>query len=97
MHVRFLQAAESEFRDAVAYYNGEREGLGFEFAAEVVRTVERIVAFPDAWPVLAARARRARTGRFPYGVLYQVRSDGILILAVMHMHRDPIAWRERLR
>ena len=97
MHVRFLQAAQAELQEAVAYYNGEREGLGFEFATEVVRTVERVVAFPDAWPALSARARRARAGRFPYGVLYQVRAEGILILAVMHMHRDPVAWRERLK
>ncbi len=37
MYVEILEAAEIELIDAVAYYNSESEGLGFEFAAEVAR------------------------------------------------------------
>lgn len=32
MNVVFLAPAEAEFLEAVAYYNQESEGLGFEFA-----------------------------------------------------------------
>ena len=38
MKVKFLAPAEKELIDAVAYYNSQSEGLGFEFAAEVKRT-----------------------------------------------------------
>jgi hypothetical protein len=31
----------------------------------------------------------------PYGLVYQVRSDKILILAVMHLSRRPDYWRDR--
>jgi hypothetical protein len=34
MEVRILAPAEAELLDAVTYYNGESEGLGYEFAAE---------------------------------------------------------------
>jgi hypothetical protein len=41
-----LTAAEAELLDATAYYNQQSEGLGFEFAAEVQRTIERIIRHP---------------------------------------------------
>ena len=47
MKVKFLSVAEVEFEETVVYYNQESEGLGFEFAAEVRRALERIVQFSD--------------------------------------------------
>jgi hypothetical protein len=96
MKVEFLYPAESEFTQAIGYYNGESEGLGYEFAAEVKRTIGRIMEYPNAWAQLSKRTRRCRTNRFPYGVIYQVRSDTILIVGVMHLHRDPQSWKDRL-
>lgn len=96
MHVEFLDAAEREFLEAVSYYNGESEGLGYEFAAEVNRTLDRISEYPNAWARLSTRTRRCRTNRFPYGVIYQIRSDTVLIVAIMHLHRDPKSWKDRL-
>lgn len=49
MSVEFLQPAEAEFVDAITYYNLQSEGLGYEFAAEVKRTLGRIIQYPDAW------------------------------------------------
>jgi len=96
MRVEFLWPAEAELIDAIAYYNNESEGLGFEFAAEVKRTITRIAEYPEVWPAISRRTRRCRTNRFPYGILYQIRGEDILIVAVMHLHRDPSSWRNRL-
>lgn len=95
MRVEFLPAAEAELRQAVGYYNEQCEGLGFEFAVEARRTIERIVAYPAAWPVLSKHTRRCRMMRFPYGVVYEVRADMILVLAVMHLHRRPGCWQSQ--
>ena len=97
MKVEVLEPAEAEFREAVGYYNRQGEGLGYEFAAEVRRTLSRIVRVPDAWSSLSPRTRRCRTNRFPYGVVYQMRGDVILVVAVMHMRRHPDSWRARLK
>ena len=33
--------------------------------------------------------------RFPFGILYRVDPDEIVILAVMHLARQPDYWRDR--
>ena len=96
MTVRFVSVAEQEFAEAFSYYNKEKPGLGFEFVAEVDAAIERIVAFPEAWPRLSERSRRTRLRRFPFGLLYQIRGDEILVVGVMDMRRDPESWRNRL-
>ncbi|MCI0628521.1 MAG: type II toxin-antitoxin system RelE/ParE family toxin [Acidobacteria bacterium] len=96
MIVHFLAPAQAEFAEAIAYYNTQREGLGFEFAAEVRKAIDRIIQYPEAWSHLSKRTRRCRTSRFPYGIIYQIKGESLLIVAVMHLHREPQTWRERL-
>ena len=33
----------------------------------------------------------------PYGILYEIRPDRVLIVAVMYLHRTPGHWKSRLR
>lgn len=75
----------------------QSEGLGYEFAAEIKKTIERIIQYPEAWAKLSEHTRRCRTNRFPYGILYQVREETLLIVAVMHLSREPQTWKSRLR
>lgn len=65
MNVEFLEPAEAEFNDAIAFYNLQREGLGFEFEGEVKNTIEKIVRSPEVWTPLSKRTRRCQTKRFP--------------------------------
>ncbi len=95
MIVRLLAPAQAELVEAVDYYNSQSEGLGYEFAAEVRQTLQRIVEHPQAWHPLSPSTRRCRTRRFPYGVVYQVRDEEILVVAVMHLRREPENWRRR--
>src|SRR5437016_5009794 len=97
MNVDFLQPAGAEFVAAIAYYNLQSEGLGYEFAAEVKRTLRRIIQYPEAWSALSARTSRCRTSRFPYGIIYQIREETILIVAFMHLHKHPDSWKSRVK
>ena len=97
MKIEFLPPARAELTDAISYYNTQSEGLGYEFAAEVKRTLERIAQNPDAWFKLSKRTRRCRTIRFPYGVIYQIREETLLIVAIMHLSKEPETWKSQLR
>jgi hypothetical protein len=73
-------------------------GLGYQCAIEIVVAVERIKeANPGMWPVLDDQVRRCLVHRFPYGVIYSVdeQKSELLILAVMHLHRQPNYWSGR--
>jgi|SRR3989339_142208 len=98
MEIRFLEIAEIEFIDAVDFYNQQSKGLGYEFAVEIKRTIDRIQRHAQAWAPLSKRTRRCRTNRFPYGIIYSVLPDDvILIVAVMHMNRHPDSWKTRMK
>jgi len=99
MNIRFLEPAAAELYEAIVYYNIQRNGLGLEFAKEVQDTIERIKQNPEAWTTISTskQARRCLTNRFPYGIIYQIRKNTILIVAVMHLKRRPQTWQFRLR
>jgi len=96
MNYSFHPEAEEEFLKAINYYEGQRESLGLDFAAEVYAAITRAAAHPKAWPAVEGEVRRCLTTRFPYGVLYSQEPNGIFVLAVMHLHRDPDYWKYRI-
>ena len=93
----FLEPARLEFEEAIEFYNQQRPNLGDEFASEVLNTITRILNHPEAWTKLSKRTRRCLTNRFPYGVIYQIRGNRILIVALAHLRKKPVYWRDRLK
>lgn len=96
MTVRLLQPAQAELDEAVSFYNEQSKGLGDAFLVEVLRVIDRITRYPDAWHPLSRNIRRSRLSRFPYGIVYTTIGDDILVIAVAHGHRRPRYWRDRL-
>lgn len=96
MLVEFLAPAQAEFDEAVAYYDSQQGGLGSQFPEEVKLTLRRILQYPEAWSPLSKRTRRCRTHKFPYGIIYQIRGDLLLVVALMHLHREPRTWKSRI-
>lgn len=96
MRYTFHHEAEEEFIEAIEYYEEAEIGLGLDFAVEVYSTIQRVTDHPKAWPVVDGDIRRCLVRRFPYGVLYSEEAEGVYILAVMHLHRDPDYWKDRI-
>ena len=96
MTVRYLTVAAQEQAEAVEYYNREKSGLGYEFAAAVDEAIERVVEYPQAWPLISKRVRQCRIRRFPYGIIYQAKRREILIVGIMHLQRNPRHWKDRI-
>jgi len=74
MKFYFHPDAKEEFDGAVEFYEQSHPGLGLEFAEEIYATIARIIQYPDAWSTLSKNSRRCLVSRFPYGLIYQIKS-----------------------
>jgi hypothetical protein len=93
--VHLLPAAREELDQAAAFYGSQQTGLAIQFLSEADEAIRRIEANPYAWSAISARSRRCRLHRFPYALIYQIRSMEVMVIAAMHLHRDPGYWRDR--
>jgi toxin ParE1/3/4 len=96
MTYSFHPAARAEYREAAAFYESRRASLGAAFSIEVEAVIARILEAPNRWRVIEQDVRRCLTHTFPYGILYTIEDDSILIVSVMHLRRKPGYWRDRL-
>ena len=95
MSVRFLDIARQELDEAVVWYEAQREQLGRDFLDALDRAVRRIVALPLSCVELEPGLRRCLLVRFPYGVVYGLDGEDIVVVAIAHLHREPRYWVER--
>ena len=89
------EAAAGEINEAADFYDIENPGLGSVFIDGVQRAIGRISEFPEAAPLVRGRVRKRPIAKFPYSLVYSVRTDEIRILAVAHQRRRPFYWRGR--
>lgn len=97
MKVSFYPEARDELFEAISYYEQCQKGLGKEFAKEVYATIQRIIQFPEAWSKMSENTRRCLVNRFPYGLIYSILENEIIILAVMQLNREPGYWKKRMK
>lgn len=96
MRIEFHPEALVEFREAAAYYQKRQKGLGDRFARAVESGIKHIGEMPLAGRVIEDDVRRQLVRVFPYAVLYSIEPDYLLIVAIMHSHREPGYWRSRV-
>ncbi len=82
-------------RSGSHWYEDQRPGLGLRFLDVVDLVMDRIRTAPLQFPSIAANVRRALLHTFPYAVYFRVTEETITVLAVLHLRRDPRAWRAR--
>jgi plasmid stabilization system protein ParE len=87
--------AEEEAQKAARWYEDESQGLGVAFLELAEQTLTAISENPLRFPLVYRDVRRALLKRFPYGVFFRVRSNGIRVLAIMHLSRDTSRWQRR--
>ena len=93
--VIFSPAARAEMHDAVAWYESRSPVLAERFVTEVDATVARIRDNAAQFPVVLRDVRRARLGRFPYGLFFRVDAETVRVIACFHASRNPRRWHRR--
>jgi plasmid stabilization system protein ParE len=88
--------ADVELTAAAKHYACERPELARDFLHAFRAAKDALQRQPDRFPFLERPVRRVRVSGFPYCLVYEEMEDCIQVLAVMHDHRKPGYWRNRL-
>jgi plasmid stabilization system protein ParE len=93
--VVFRPQAEVEVLAAQQWYEERRLGLGGEFRAVIDEVMDRASRQPESFPRVHGEMRRALFQRFPFGLYFEIIDHQIVVLGVVHGHRDPKTWKSR--
>jgi len=86
--------ADLDVAAAYQWYESERPGLGRQFLDQL-EAYDRIAQDPVGYQDLESGIRRVLLRRFPYAVYFAVESDVVVVLAVLHVSRNPAEWQRR--
>ena len=90
--------AEADMTEAAVWYEERVKGLGLEFTLEIHAAIQRVVEHPFAQVCVRRQpeVRRVLARRFPYRIFYLVRTDVIVVFAVLHAARHDRHWQRRM-
>jgi plasmid stabilization system protein ParE len=96
-HVRVLPGAERDVIAAEGWYEQQRPGLGKEFSRNVRDHIRKLTTDPLLYPLRhrALGVRWVIASRFPYRIVYQVKGDNVIVVAIIHAARHDREWRKR--
>ena len=87
--------AEDDLKEAYSWYEDKRTGLGYDFLLQVDAGLNFIARNPNIHPIEYKGTRKHVVKRFPYKIIYLVKKEQIIVLAVIHGRRSPALIRKR--
>ncbi|HYK01597.1 MAG TPA: type II toxin-antitoxin system RelE/ParE family toxin [Thermoanaerobaculia bacterium] len=94
---RFLEEADQEFQEQIAYFDGHSLALGDKFIADVEAAIADVRRYHQVGSPISRRVRQRVLHGFKYSVLYIDTPAEIIVIAVAPHRRRPRYWRRRLR
>lgn len=95
--VRWTTRAAEQLREAATYLEEARSGTGLPFVDDVEAILQVASEHPEIFPrvpgVEGNEVRRGLVRRYGYWIIYELRPDDLLVLAVWHGAREPEGWR----
>lgn len=85
----FHPGLEHELLAVLAHYESFDPALPVRFETGLDEQLDRIELWPESGGVLFESYRRVLVQRFPFMVVYDVRSDHVDVLALISVRRDP--------
>jgi plasmid stabilization system protein ParE len=74
-----------DLRDAFDWYEQQREGLGYEFLAEIETCYQKLVVNPEHYSYFNENFRRVKANRFPYLLIYEIEDSRVIVNSVRHI------------
>ncbi len=95
VRVAISSAAERDYAEALSWYAGRSIQAAEHFEDEFQRTLDAIASDPQRFPHCDSRHRYCLMHRYPFQVIYRLRDDEVLVIAVAHAKRKPAYWADR--
>ena len=95
MRVSLLPLAQTELDEAFSWYEEQAIGLGYDFLDEFDQSVRLIASFPELFERIHEGVRRCLINRFPFGIIYGIDAEKIVVIAVAHLKRKPKYWLKK--
>lgn len=75
--------------EAASFYEARVPGLGAAFLDDVDRSIEMICESPRIGAAAGRTFRKLLVRRFPYSIIYALRDEELVIVAIAHQRKRP--------
>ncbi|MBX3746288.1 MAG: type II toxin-antitoxin system RelE/ParE family toxin [Verrucomicrobiae bacterium] len=89
MEARFHRRVQSDLNGIIKRYDAVSTQLGDDFFAEFQVGLKRVLKEPRHFHFDSSGLRRYNLERFPYHLLYDIRSDYVRVWVLRHHRRHP--------
>lgn len=86
-------AAQADLVAAVRWYAEQRLSLGVSFRIAVGAALSGALDQPQRHRRVHGAVRAIGVQRFPYRVFFIEESDRLVVIAVLHVRREPVVWQ----
>jgi len=90
-----VSAAEREIAVAAGWYEKHKPGLGEPFLQAVRDAALAAAAAPSLYAKVHSDLRRVLVRRFPYALIVREHVTEFIVIACVHLRRDPRIWQRR--
>lgn len=87
--------AQADITEGFQQYGKISSNLGDDFLQKLDDAFERILSAPEMFAKVYREIRQMKIRRFPFVISYMLDGDQVVVLAVLHGHRNPSAWKSR--
>lgn len=94
-NLRIAEAAKSDIIEAEEWYNSQKPTLGDTFKSKVKEAFNYIEKNPKKTQLRYRNVHLYLIKRFPYGVHYYLDGSTIMVVALIHLNREPKSWLDR--
>jgi plasmid stabilization system protein ParE len=85
--------AQINIREAAVWYEQQETGLGHRFMGEIRQSLKSIRKTPFRFPIIENGVRRLLLHRFPYAIYFLLENDTVVVIELLHQHRQPQTWK----
>jgi plasmid stabilization system protein ParE len=97
LKVAFTSAARRDRREAEAWYRRRSRAAVDSFIQELDAALRFIGEYPEGAPVFAPGSRGKTLAHFPFSVVYDIKPDRIVVMAIVDERREPSSYEDHFR